>query len=81
MSKYNSGHELATKMDSEGGLAEMLFGYGLNKDDLPDDMPNYIRDKLFDLLDPELHEAYREVGEWLWQQYDADPSPGDWDYE
>ena len=76
---YNSSHELAAKMDSEGGLGEFIFGYGLNTDDLPDDMPADIKAKFLSLLD--MKETYEEISEFLWAAYDADPVPGDYDYQ
>lgn len=37
MSSYESREELADKIDYEGGIYDMLFGYGLHRDDLPND--------------------------------------------
>ncbi len=34
---YRTRQEFADKVDSEGGLAEFLFGYGMNPNDAPDD--------------------------------------------
>lgn len=79
MSAYNSSRELAAKMDSEGGLADLLFGYGLSPDDLPDDMPGSIWDKINTLLD--IKPLYDEVQSWLYERFDDDPVPGDYDYE
>lgn len=43
MSKYATSAELGMKSDSEGGFCELLFGYGLDIEDLPDDMPGPVR--------------------------------------
>lgn len=37
MSRYESRQELANKSDYEGGILEMLFGYGLSVEDVPED--------------------------------------------
>jgi hypothetical protein len=37
MSRYENRQELANKIDWEGGIHEMLFGYGLSRGDLPQD--------------------------------------------
>ena len=37
MSRYENRQELADKIDWEGGLYDMLFGYGLSRHDLPKD--------------------------------------------
>ncbi len=36
-SRYESRQDLANKADYEGGILEMLFGYGLSVDDVPED--------------------------------------------
>lgn len=41
--RYEHSAELGWKADSEGGIAELIFGYGLSMDDLPNDMPPHIR--------------------------------------
>ena len=51
MSKYASSGELAAKADWEGGLDEMIFGYGLELKDLPDDMPAHIVNAIAKVLD------------------------------
>jgi len=78
VSKYNSSRELALKMDSEGGLAEMLFGYGLDADDLPDDMRPDIRENLLKLK--ALADEYDSVQSWLYSEMDEPPRIGDWDW-
>ena len=79
MSDYNSSRELAEKMDSEGGLAEMLYNYGLDVDNLPKDMPEEIKYKIreFDAM----ADTYREIEDFFSEARDNDPIPGDWDYE
>ncbi len=37
MTLYESRQELADKADYEGGIVDMLFGYGLEPDDVPED--------------------------------------------
>lgn len=37
MTRYASRQELANKADWEGGILDMLFGYGLSVDDVPED--------------------------------------------
>lgn len=51
MSKYTDSRDLAEKMYSEGGLPELLFGYGLSVRDLPDDLPASVEDALIRLMD------------------------------
>lgn len=36
MSRYETRQEVAEKIDYEGGIYDMLFGYGLAVDDLPE---------------------------------------------
>lgn len=36
VSSYENRQELADKIDYEGGIYEMLFGYGLGVEDMPD---------------------------------------------
>lgn len=43
MSKYEHSAELGWKVDSEGGLPEFVFGYGVSIEDLPEDTPTPIR--------------------------------------
>lgn len=35
--RYESRQELSSKADYEGGILDMLFGYGLSVDDVPED--------------------------------------------
>ena len=77
--RYNSCRELGQKMDSEGGLAEMLYGYGLSVEDLPDDMPATIREQVEFLLTAQ--EAHDNVQSYLYEQAEAGSQPGDWDYD
>ncbi len=79
MSSYNSSRDMAAKMDSEGGLAEFIFGYGLSLDNLPADMPEEIRDGMEYLLGA--YETYSKVQQWLYARFDEDPKPGDYDYQ
>lgn len=48
MPKYDSRQEVADKADYEGGPLELVFGYGLSVDDLPE-------------ADLELREALRDL--------------------
>lgn len=41
--RYEHSADLGWKADQEGGLAELIFGYGLKTEDLPNDMPPHIR--------------------------------------
>lgn len=79
MGTYNSSREMAMKMDDEGGLGELIFGYGFQPVDIPADMPPRMRSKLMDLLD--MRTVYSEVQTWLYAEFDKDPRPGDYDYE
>jgi hypothetical protein len=45
---YANRHELFCKADYEGGILELIFGYGLSLDDLPEN-------------DPELRQAVADV--------------------
>lgn len=36
MLMYESWEELATKADYEGGILELIFGYGLSAEELPE---------------------------------------------
>lgn len=42
-SRYEHSAELGWRADREGGVAELIFGYGLSVEDLPNDMPPHIR--------------------------------------
>ena len=48
--RYENSAELGWKIDSEGGLCEMLFGYGLHVEELPHDLPDEIRRLIGKLL-------------------------------
>lgn len=37
MARYENRQELANKIDHEGGIYDMLIGYGLTIEDLPED--------------------------------------------
>lgn len=37
--KYNSVFDLASKADWEGGIEELMFGYGIDVSELPDGTP------------------------------------------
>jgi hypothetical protein len=78
VSSYNSSRELALKMDSEGGLAEMMYGYGLEISDLPADMRPDIKEKLLNLMS--MDHDYAAVQGYLYDQMENDPVPGDYDY-
>lgn len=70
MATYESRQELADKADYEGGIAEMLFGYGLHPDDVPED-------------DVELREAIAEAlkaGPWIEKINGLLPEPGQEEY-
>lgn len=41
MAQYQSYQELADKIDHEGGIYSMLFGYGLSIDEMPDTELHY----------------------------------------
>lgn len=79
MSAYNSSRDLAEKVAYEGGLAEMIFSYGLGLDDLPDDMPENIRVCLTHVIG--VSDSYEQVQKFLYEEADKDPQPGDWDYD
>ena len=49
-SRYEHSADLGWKADSEGGVAELIFGYGLRMEDLPNDMPPEIRRKIRQLI-------------------------------
>lgn len=61
--RYEHSADMGWKADSEGGVAELIFGYGLRMTELPNDMPPLIRAKIKLLLavDPVL----REVSDYL----------------
>lgn len=63
MAKYDTPLELWEKCDSEGGLASMLFGYGLNVDDLPKDAPGPIQRAVAKLND--CYFDFRTIQSWL----------------
>lgn len=44
MSRYDSAADLAAKVDWEGGIEEAILNYGIPVDDLPDEVPNNIRE-------------------------------------
>lgn len=49
MARYDSRQEVADKADYEGGPLDLVFGYGLSVDDLPED-DTELREALRDLL-------------------------------
>lgn len=66
MSAYGNRQELADKADWEGGIEDMLFGYGLSVDDVPED-------------DTELREAIGEALKarmWIEKIRSLLPEPG-----
>lgn len=79
MSRYNSCRELAQKMDNEGGLDGMIFGYGLTLEDLPDDMPLEHKATVSTLLG--LVDLFQKAESYVYERMDDDPNPGDWDYK
>lgn len=79
MGRYNSARELAQKMDYEGGLTGMVFGYGLRKEDIPDDVPPEIRLRLHKLINME--PLVNKVEAYFNEQAEAAPRPGDYDYD
>lgn len=75
MSRYEHSADLGWKMQSEGSVQELIFGYGLSMEDLPNDMPPHIRafirkllldkpclDEVGKYLDNATEEYAREVG-------------------
>jgi hypothetical protein len=58
---YATSAELAEKADDEGGIAKLIFGYGLSMEDLPLDLPTHIRGLIRQLLmvKPSLEEVSR----------------------
>lgn len=63
MSRYEHSADLGWKAGSEGGLTELIWGYGLRMDDLPNDMPPEIRRLVRQLL--AVTPALREVERYL----------------
>lgn len=61
VNRYEHSAELGWKADTEGGVAELIFGYGLNMEDLPNDMPGHIRAFIRQLIavKPSLDEVQR----------------------
>jgi hypothetical protein len=59
--RYEHSADMGWKADSEGGVAELIWGYGLRMEDLPNDMPPPIRAKIRELLavTPALEEVRR----------------------
>lgn len=59
MSRYEHSADLGWRSDCEGSLHELIFGFGLRMEDLPNDMPPPIRAKIRQLLavDPVLREV------------------------
>lgn len=49
MARYESRQEIADKADWEGGTLDLVFGYGLSVEDLPED-DQELRDALTELL-------------------------------
>jgi len=43
VTRYEHSADLGWKMQSEGSIQELIFGYGLLMEDLPNDMPSHIR--------------------------------------
>ena len=70
MTKYESMQELANKADWEGGIDELIFGYGLTLDELPDDASDEVRQLVGKLLG---------VKDALWRLQELMPEPSDAD--
>lgn len=65
MSKYESGKDLAQKINWEGGVTEFIHSYGTRKEDLPDDLPIDVRIDFEILLEPAYEFSLRRVEDWL----------------
>lgn len=48
--RYEHSADMGWKSDSEGSLHELIFGYGLRMEELPNDMPPAMRAKIRQLL-------------------------------
>lgn len=53
MSRYEHSADMGWKADCEGGVAELIFGYGVRMEDLPNDMPPEMRRKIKLLIEIE----------------------------
>lgn len=72
MSKYVSSSDLKQKADWEGGILELIFGYGLSAKDLPDDLPGDIRTAFYILI---------SAGTWvdlINEYFEGTPNMEDW---
>jgi hypothetical protein len=82
MSRYEHSAALGWKADCEGGIAELIFGYGLSMEDLPNDMPPHIRAFIRQLIavKPSLREVQKylekAVSEYDYREYDSEPLGG-----
>jgi hypothetical protein len=63
MSRYEHSADLGWKAGCEGGVTELIFGYGLSMEDLPNDMPPNIRALVKQLLD--VGPSLRELQDYL----------------
>lgn len=65
LSRYEHSAELGWKADTEGGLAELIFGRGLQMEDLPNDMPPHLRAfvRHLNLVKPYLEEVEKYLRE------------------
>jgi hypothetical protein len=74
MGKYASVLELAQKADDEGGVASFVFGYGIDMDDLPPDLPAHIRAffRQLNAVKPSLQEVSRYLDGVATRFIDAD---------
>lgn len=64
MSKYPSREDLAEKADWEGGILELVFGYGMSQEELPDNTPGPVRDAFTRLFD--IKSDVRTIQDWLY---------------
>lgn len=64
MSKYDDAEQLGNKMSWEGGAGEFIFGYGIKMEDLPDDLPEPVREAFATLLQPAIVNAMDVLDEW-----------------
>lgn len=68
---YENRHEIADHAENEGGVLDLVFGYGLRVEDLPED-DHELRSALLDLLEVEpVIERFRSLL--------PDPGTGDYD--
>lgn len=77
--KYKNSYDLAAKAEWEGSFSGLVLDYGLKLTDLPDDLPEDVKDAVIRCLDAK--DDFDFVNSYLSDALDHCPYPDDeiWD--